>query len=154
MSVSRAPWPATRMRRMRRDDFSRRLMREHTLTVDDLIYPVFVLEGSNQTEAVPSMPGVERKSIDLLVEEARELAELGIPAMALFPVTPADVKTLDGREAWNPDGLAQRAVRAIKAAVPEMGVITDGALDPFTTHGQDGIIDAVSYTHLTLPTKA
>ena len=145
MSVSRAPWPATRMRRMRRDDSSRRLMREHTLTVDDLIYPVFVLEGSNQTEAVPSMPGVERKSIDLLVEEARELAELGIPAMALFPVTPADVKTLDGREAWNPDGLAQRAVRAIKAAVPEMGVITDGALDPFTTHGQDGIIDDSGY---------
>ncbi len=145
MSVSRAPWPATRMRRMRRDDFSRRLMREHTLTVDDLIYPVFVLEGSNQTEAVPSMPGVERKSIDLLVEEARELAELGIPAMALFPVTPADVKTLDGREAWNPDGLAQRAVRAIQAAVPEMGVITDGSLDPFTTHGQDGIIDDNGY---------
>jgi porphobilinogen synthase len=145
MSVSRAPWPATRMRRMRRDDFSRRLMREHTLTVDDLIYPVFVLEGSNQTEAVPSMPGVERKSIDLLVEEARELAELGVPAMALFPVTPADVKTLDGREAWNPDGLAQRAVRAIKAAVPEIGVITDGALDPFTTHGQDGIIDDNGY---------
>jgi len=130
---------------MRRDDFSRRLMREHTLTVDDLIYPVFVLEGSNQTEAVPSMPGVERKSIDLLVEEARELASLGVPAMALFPVTPADVKTLDGREAWNPDGLAQRAVRAIKAAVPEMGVITDGALDPFTTHGQDGIIDDNGY---------
>ena len=145
MSVTRAPWPATRMRRMRRDDFSRRLMREHTLTVDDLIYPVFVLEGSNQTEAVPSMPGVERKSIDLLVEEARELAELGVPAMALFPVTPADVKTLDGREAWNPEGLAQRAVRAIKAAVPEMGVITDGALDPFTTHGQDGIIDDNGY---------
>jgi porphobilinogen synthase len=133
------------MRRMRRDDFSRRLMREHTLTVDDLIYPVFVLEGSNQTEAVPSMPGVERKSIDLLVEEACELAELGVPAMALFPVTPAEVKTLDGREAWNPEGLAQRAVRAIKAAVPEMGVITDGALDPFTTHGQDGIIDDNGY---------
>ncbi|KZY29867.1 delta-aminolevulinic acid dehydratase [Alcanivorax sp. HI0083] len=145
MSVTRAPWPATRMRRMRRDDFSRRLMREHTLTVDDLIYPVFVLEGSNQTEAVPSMPGVERKSIDLLVEETRELAELGVPAMALFPVTPAEVKTLDGREAWNPEGLAQRAVRAIKAAVPEMGVITDGALDPFTTHGQDGIIDDNGY---------
>ncbi len=145
MSVSRAPWPATRMRRMRRDDFSRRLMREHTLTVDDLIYPVFVLEGSNQTEAVPSMPGVERMSIDLLVKEAEELAKLGVPAMALFPVTPSDVKTLDGREAWNPDGLAQRAVRAIKAAVPEMGVITDGALDPFTTHGQDGIIDDNGY---------
>jgi porphobilinogen synthase len=133
------------MRRMRRDDFSRRLMREHTLTVDDLIYPVFVLEGSNQIEAVPSMPGVERKSIDLLVEEARELADLGVPAMALFPVTPGDIKTLDGREAWNPEGLAQRAVRAIKAAVPEMGVITDGALDPFTTHGQDGIIDDNDY---------
>jgi len=133
------------MRRMRRDDFSRRLMREHTLTVDDLIYPVFVLEGSNQIEAVPSMPGVERKSIDLLVEEARELADLGVPAMALFPVTPGDIKTLDGREAWNPEGLAQRAVRAIKAAVPEMGVITDGALDPFTTHGQDGIIDDNGY---------
>ncbi|MEE2869897.1 MAG: porphobilinogen synthase, partial [Pseudomonadota bacterium] len=132
-------------RRMRRDDFSRRLMREHTLTVDDLIYPVFVLEGSNQTEAVPSMPGVERMSIDLLVKEAEELARLGIPAMALFPVTPSDVKTLDGREAWNPEGLAQRAVRAIKAAVPEMGIITDGALDPFTTHGQDGIIDDNGY---------
>ncbi|MDX1804599.1 MAG: porphobilinogen synthase [Alcanivorax sp.] len=145
MSVTRAPWPATRMRRMRRDDFSRRLMREHTLTVDDLIYPVFVLEGESQTEAVPSMPGVERKSIDLLVEEAKEVAALGVPAMALFPVTPADVKTLDGREAWNPEGLAQRAVRAIKAAVPQMGVITDGALDPFTTHGQDGIIDANGY---------
>ncbi len=148
MSVTRASWPATRMRRMRRmrrDDFSRRLMREHTLTVDDLIYPVFVLEGSNQIEAVPSMPGVERKSIDLLVEEARELADLGVPAMALFPVTPGDIKTLDGREAWNPEGLAQRAVRAIKAAVPEMGVITDGALDPFTTHGQDGIIDDNGY---------
>ncbi|WP_062810594.1 porphobilinogen synthase [Alcanivorax sp. NBRC 102028] len=145
MSVTRASWPATRMRRMRRDDFSRRLMREHTLTVDDLIYPVFVLEGSNQIEAVPSMPGVERKSIDLLVEEARELADLGVPAMALFPVTPGDIKTLDGREAWNPEGLAQRAVRAIKAAVPEMGVITDGALDPFTTHGQDGIIDDNDY---------
>ncbi len=145
MSVSRAPWPATRMRRMRRDDFSRRLMRENTLTVDDLIYPVFVLEGSNQTETVPSMPGVERMSIDLLVKEAEELAKLGVPAMALFPVTPSDVKTLDGREAWNPEGLAQRAVRAIKAAVPEMGIITDGALDPFTTHGQDGIIDDNGY---------
>ncbi|MBP22435.1 MAG: porphobilinogen synthase [Alcanivorax sp.] len=145
MSVTRAPWPATRLRRMRRDDFSRRLMRENTLTVDDLIYPVFVLEGKNQTETVASMPGVERMSVDLLVKEAEELARLGVPAMALFPVTPADVKTLDGKEAWNPDGLAQRAVRAIKAAVPEMGVITDGALDPFTTHGQGGIIDDNGY---------
>jgi len=145
MSVTRAPWPATRLRRMRRDDFSRRLMRENTLTVNDLIYPVFVLEGKNQTETVASMPGVERMSVDLLVKEAEELAALGVPAMALFPVTPSDVKTLDGKEAWNPDGLAQRAVRAIKAAVPEMGVITDGALDPFTTHGQDGIIDDNGY---------
>ena len=145
MSVTRAPWPATRLRRMRRDDFSRRLMRENTLTVDDLIYPVFALEGKNQTETVASMPGVERMSVDLLVREAEELARLGVPAMALFPVTPAEVKTLDGQEAWNPDGLAQRAVRAIKAAVPEMGVITDGALDPFTTHGQDGIIDDSGY---------
>ena len=145
MSVPRAPWPAPRLRRMRRDDFSRRLMRENTLTVDDLIYPVFVLEGKNQTETVASMPGVERMSVDLLVKEAEELARLGVPAMALFPVTPAEVKTLDGKEAWNPDGLAQRAVRAIKAAVPEMGVITDGALDPFTTHGQDGIIDDNGY---------
>ena len=145
MSVTRAPWPATRLRRMRRDDFSRRLMRENTLTVDDLIYPVFVLEGKNQTETVASMPGVERMSVDLLVREAEELARLGVPAMALFPVTPAEVKTLDGQEAWNPDGLAQRAVRAIKAAVPEMGVITDGARVPFTTHGQDGIIDDSGY---------
>ena len=145
MSVHRAPWPATRLRRMRRDDFSRRLMQETTLTVNDLIYPVFVLEGDNRTEQVASMPGVERMSIDLLVKEAEQLAKLGVPAMALFPVTPAEVKTLDGGEAWNPEGLAQRAVRAIKAAVPEMGVITDGALDPFTTHGQDGIIDSSGY---------
>ncbi|MCQ6260711.1 porphobilinogen synthase [Alcanivorax sp. MM125-6] len=145
MSYHRAPWPATRMRRMRKDDFSRRLMRENTLTVDDLIYPVFVLDGEQRTEAVPSMPGVERMSIDLLVEEARELAGLGVPAMALFPVTPPEVKSLDAAEAWNPEGLAQRATRAIKAAVPEMGVITDVALDPFTTHGQDGILDDDGY---------
>ncbi|HCE41202.1 porphobilinogen synthase [Alloalcanivorax profundimaris] len=145
MSYHRAPWPATRMRRMRKDDFSRRLMRENTLTVDDLIYPVFVLDGEQRTEAVPSMPGVERMSIDLLVEEARELDGLGVPAMALFPVTPPEVKSLDAAEAWNPEGLAQRATRAIKAAVPEMGVITDVALDPFTTHGQDGILDDDGY---------
>ena len=145
MSYHRAPWPATRMRRMRKDDFSRRLMRENTLTVDDLIYPVFVLDGEQRTEAVPSMPGVERMSIDLLVEEARQLAGLGVPAMALFPVTPPEVKSLDAAEAWNPEGLAQRATRAIKAAVPEMGVITDVALDPFTTHGQDGILDDQGY---------
>ena len=145
MSFNRAPWPASRMRRMRKDDFSRRLMRENTLTVDDLIYPVFVLDGENHTEAVPSMPGVERMTVDLLCEEARQLADLGIPAMALFPVTPVAVKSLDGAEAWNPDGLAQRATRAIKEAVPEMGVITDVALDPFTTHGQDGILDDDGY---------
>ncbi|AJD46830.1 delta-aminolevulinic acid dehydratase [Isoalcanivorax pacificus W11-5] len=130
---------------MRRDDFSRRLMRETVLTPADLISPVFVLEGKQRTEAVASMPGVERLSIDLLVREAEALARLGIPAMALFPVTPQEVKSLDAAEAWNPDGLAQRAVRAIKQAVPEMGVITDVALDPFTTHGQDGITDSNGY---------
>jgi len=130
---------------MRREDFSRRLMRETRLTPDDFIYPVFVLEGSGQREPVPSMPGVERKSIDLLVEEAREIQGLGIPAMALFPVTPPEAKSLDAREAYNPDGLAQRAVRALKDRVPDLGVITDVALDPFTTHGQDGLIDDTGY---------
>ncbi len=133
-------YPARRMRRMRRDDFSRRLMAEHQLTVNDLIYPVFVLEGNNQREAVASMPGVERKSIDLLLEEAQELVDLGIPAIALFPVTPESKKSLMAEEAYNPDGLAQRAVRALKEKFPELGVITDVALDPFTTHGQDGIL--------------
>jgi porphobilinogen synthase len=130
---------------MRADEFSRRLMRESTLSVDDLIYPVFVLEGEGQTEKVASMPGVERMSIDLLVKEARLLASLGVPAMALFPVTPVEVKSELAEEAYSDDGLAQRAVRAIKEAVPEMGVITDVALDPFTTHGQDGIIDGNGY---------
>jgi porphobilinogen synthase len=138
-------YPATRMRRMRRDDFSRRLMRETQLGCDDLIYPVFVLEGEQQREAVPSMPGVERLSIDLLLEEAAEIHGLGIPAMALFPVTPANAKSDDAREAFNPDGLAQRAVRALKHALPDLGIITDVALDPFTTHGQDGLIDASGY---------
>ena len=138
-------YPATRMRRMRRDDFSRRLMRETRLSSDDLIYPVFVLEGEQQREAVPSMPGVERLSIDLLLQEAAEIQALGIPAMALFPVTPASAKSEDAREAYNPDGLAQRAVRALKQAVPGLGVITDVALDPFTTHGQDGLIDDSGY---------
>ncbi|XQW85073.1 porphobilinogen synthase [Thalassotalea piscium] len=133
-------YPARRLRRMRRDDFSRKLMAENQLTVNDLIYPVFVLEGENQRESVSSMPGVERKSIDLLLEEAKELVELGIPAIALFPVTPSDKKSLMAEEAFNPDGLAQRAVRALKAHFPELGVITDVALDPFTTHGQDGIL--------------
>jgi porphobilinogen synthase len=133
------------MRRMRRDDFSRRLMRETTLTAADFIYPVFVMEGSKQRVAVPSMPGVERMTVDELVREAEAVARLGVPAMALFPVTAPEAKSLDGREAWNPEGLAQRAVRALKKAIPELGVITDVALDPFTTHGQDGIIDATGY---------
>ena len=130
---------------MRRDAFSRRLMRETRLAPDDLIYPVFVLDGHGRREIVPSMPGVERKSLDLLVEEAREIAALGIPALALFPVTPPEVKSEDAREAYNPDGLVPRAVRALKQALPELGVITDVALDPFTTHGQDGLIDASGY---------
>ncbi|HHB12242.1 MAG TPA: porphobilinogen synthase [Chromatiales bacterium] len=138
-------YPFTRMRRMRRDDFSRRLMRETVLTPDDLIYPVFVLEGKGEREPVPSMPGIERMSIDLLVEEARQLTRLGVPAMALFPVTPPEAKSENAEEAYNPDGLAQRAVRALKDAVPELGVITDVALDPFTTHGQDGLIDEEGY---------
>ncbi len=138
-------FPFTRMRRMRADEFSRRLMRENALTTDDLIWPVFVLEGEGQTEAVESMPGVERLSIDLLLGRAAECVELGVPAMALFPVTPLEVKTEDAREAYNPDGLAQRAVRALKDRFPELGVITDVALDPFTTHGQDGLIDDSGY---------
>ena len=141
----RGPYPATRMRRMRRDDFSRRLMRETRLTVDDLIYPMFVLAGEGQREAVESMPGIERLSIDLLQEEAAAIHALGVPAIALFPVTPEDKKSEDAREAYNPDGLAQRAVRALKAALPDLGVITDVALDPFTTHGQDGLIDDNGY---------
>jgi porphobilinogen synthase len=133
------------MRRQRRDEFSRRLMREHVLTVDDLILPVFVLDGEGRREAVPSMPGVERLSIDLLLEEAAELVALGIPAVALFPVTPVERKSLDGAEAYNPDGIAQRATRALREHFPELGVITDVALDPFTTHGQDGILDERGY---------
>ncbi len=138
-------YPATRMRRMRRDAFSRRLMRETVLGSADFIYPVFVLEGDGQRETVTSMPGIERLSIDLLLVEAAEINALGIPAIALFPVTPAEKKSEDAREAYNPDGLAQRAVRALKDAIPELGVITDVALDPFTTHGQDGLIDASGY---------
>ncbi len=138
-------FPARRLRRMRSDDFSRRLMAENQLTANDLIYPVFVLEGENQREAIASMPGVERKSIDLLLAEAQELVDLGIPALAIFPVTPLDKKSLMAEEAYNPDGLAQRAVKALKAKFPQLGVITDVALDPFTTHGQDGIIDDNGY---------
>lgn len=142
-NTSNFPW--LRMRRMRRDDFSRRLMREHQLSANDLIYPMFVLEGENQREAVPSMPEVNRLSIDLLLQEAKECVELGIPVIALFPVVGADKKSEDAEEAFNPDGLAQRAVRALKAAHPELGVMTDVALDPFTTHGQDGLIDDTGY---------
>jgi porphobilinogen synthase len=130
---------------MRRDDFSRRMMRETTLTPGDFIYPVFVMEGSKQRVAVPSMPGVDRVTIDELLRDAEAIAKLGVPAIALFPVTAPEAKSLDGREAWNPDGLAQRAVRALKKALPELGVVTDVALDPFTTHGQDGIIDETGY---------
>lgn len=138
-------YPETRMRRMRADDFSRRLMRENTLSTDDLIYPVFVLEGEGQVEDVPSMPGVRRYSIDLLVEKAREWHSLGIPALALFPVTPPSAKSELAEEAYNPQGLVQRTVRALKAALPDLGIMTDVALDPFTTHGQDGIIDDDGY---------
>ena len=141
----RGPWPATRMRRMRRDDFSRRLMRENQLTAADLIAPLFVLDGEQRTEAVDAMPGIERLSIDLLCHEVDTLARLGVPAVALFPVTPPERKSADAAEAWNPEGLVQRAVRAVKQAVPEIGVITDVALDPFTSHGQDGIIDDTGY---------
>ncbi len=138
-------YPFTRKRRMRRDDFSRRLMRESQLSVDDLIYPMFVLEGKGQREAITSMPGVERVSIDQLLIEAKELVSLGVPAVALFPVTPQSAKTDDAKEAYNPDGLAQRAVKALKDAYPQLGVITDVALDPFTSHGQDGLIDKSGY---------
>ncbi len=143
--MMRGAFPDTRMRRMRKDEFSRRLMRENALTTDDLIYPVFVIEGENQTEGVPSMPGVERMTIDILVRTAREISDLGIPLIALFPVVPLEKKSEMGEEAFNPDGLAQRAVAAIKAEVPELGVMTDVALDPFTTHGQDGILDDAGY---------
>ncbi|HEY6986136.1 MAG TPA: porphobilinogen synthase [Rhodanobacteraceae bacterium] len=139
------PYPHTRLRRMRRDAFSRALMRETELAPTDLILPVFVREGHAVHEAVPSMPGVERLSIDVLLQRAAEAQALGIPALALFPVTPAAAKSLDAREAWNPEGLAQRAVRALKQSFPELGVITDVALDPFTTHGQDGLIDDSGY---------
>jgi len=138
-------YPYRRMRRMRRDDFSRRLMRESALSSADLIYPMFILEGEGEREAVPSMPGVERVSIDELLKEAADLVKLGIPAIALFPVTPMGAKSLDAAEAYNPEGLAQRAVRALKQAFPDLGVITDVALDPFTTHGQDGLIDVNGY---------
>ena len=138
---NRGPYPYTRMRRNRATDFSRRLIRETNLSVDDLILPIFVVEGILQSEPIESMPGVNRLSIDLLVLEAKQIAALGIPAVALFPVVSQDLKSSLAEESYNPEGLAQRAVRALKESVPELGVITDVALDPFTVHGQDGIID-------------
>ena len=138
-------FPATRMRRLRAHDFSRRMVREHTVTPNDLIWPVFVLEGDNATEEVKSLPGVIRMTIDRLLPAAEHCLELGIPAIALFPVVGADCKSDDAREAWNPEGLAQRAVTALKQRFPELGVITDVALDPFTSHGQDGLIDERGY---------
>src|SRR5690606_11416945 len=138
-------YPETRPRRMRRDDFSRRLMREHQLTTDDLIYPVFVTEGEQQRAAVGSMPGVERVSLDLLLEVAQDCVNLGIPVMALFPVIDPALKTPDGIEAANPDGLIPRVVRALKARFPELGIMTDVALDPYTSHGQDGVLDDDGY---------
>jgi len=138
-------FPSTRMRRMRAQTFSRRLMRETHLSADNLIWPVFVLEGDDAVEAVSSMPGVERMTIDRLLPAARHCFELGIPAIALFPVVSSECKSEDAREAWNPEGLAQRAVMALKESIPALGVITDVALDPFTTHGQDGLIDDTGY---------
>lgn len=138
-------FPATRMRRMRRDDFSRRLMRESVLTVDDLIYPVFVLEGDGRREAVGSMPGVERQSLDLLLKTAERAVGLGIPALALFPVIDPALKSLGAEEAYNEHGLVPRVVRTLKREFPELGVITDVALDPYTSHGQDGLIDETGY---------
>ncbi|MEE7626024.1 porphobilinogen synthase [Methylobacter sp. Wu8] len=145
MPYNNINFPQTRMRRMRYNDFSRRLMRENRLSVDDLIYPMFVTEGSNQRQTISSMPGVERLSLDLLLEEAHLLYSLGIPAIALFPVTSADKKSEHAAEAYNPDGLIQRSIRALKKAVPELGIITDVALDPFTTHGQDGLVNLDGY---------
>ena len=138
-------FPHTRLRRMRRDEFSRRLMRETHLTVDALIYPIFVVEGTKQRQPVDSMPGVERLSVDELLRDCASLMRLRIPAIALFPVVPPEKKSLDARESWNPNGIAQQAVRAVKKEYPTLGVITDVALDPYTTHGQDGLIDDSGY---------
>jgi len=138
-------YPTVRPRRMRRDAFSRRLMREHTLTKADLIYPVFVCPGQAIREPVPSMPGVNRLSLDLLLQEAEQVVAAGIPMLALFPVIPAALKTPTAEEAWNPDGLTHTTIRALKAAFPELGVMTDVALDPYTSHGQDGLLDAEGY---------
>ena len=138
-------FPVRRMRRLRRDDFSRRMVREHRLSADDFIYPVFVIDGKNRREAVPSMPGVERLTVDGLLEQAARCVELGVPAMALFPVVDNKLRTADAGEAFNPDGLAPRAIRALKDRFPQLGVVTDIALDPYTSHGQDGLIDDSGY---------
>ena len=138
-------FPATRMRRVRAKAFSRRLIKESTLTANDLIYPMFVIDGNNRVEPVESMPGIDRYTIDRLVVELESVARLGIPAVALFPNIEFSLRTLDGAEAWNPDGLIPRAVQAVKQTAPELGVITDAALDPYTTHGQDGIVDDTGY---------
>ncbi len=143
--VLHAPYPSGRPRRLRRDTFTRNLVREHALTPHDLIYPVFVLDGQNRREAVASMPGVERLSLDLLLPVAEQCVQLGIPVMALFPVIDPSLKTEDGREATNPDGLVPRVVRALKQRFPQLGVMTDVALDPFTSHGQDGLLDPTGY---------
>ncbi len=145
MSNAYGKYPSTRPRRMRRDEFSRRLMRENVLTANDLIYPVFVLDGENRVEEVASMPGVRRQSIDVLLRTAGECVRLGIPALALFPVVDQPLKSLDAAEAYNPDGLIPRTIKALKAAFPELGIITDIALDPYTSHGQDGLIDDNGY---------
>ena len=145
MSTPRGPFPTTRMRRLRAKGFSRALVSENKLSAADLIYPVFVLEGSGERETVASMPGIERLSIDLLIEQAKEAVDLGLPAFALFPVVGQEHKSLLAEAAYSPDGLVQRTVAALKDAVPDLGVMTDVALDPYTTHGQDGIIDDSGY---------
>jgi len=145
MAVVSGGFPGTRMRRMRRDDFSRRLMRESVLTADDFIYPVFVLEGEGRVEKIASMPGVERQSLDVLLKTAERAVRLGIPALALFPVVDASLKSLGAEEAFNADGLVPRVIKALKREFPDLGVITDVALDPYTSHGQDGLIDETGY---------
>ncbi|RVU83918.1 porphobilinogen synthase [Leucothrix sargassi] len=145
MSIVKGSFPFSRMRRMRKDEFSRRLMRENVVTANDLILPVFVLDGENQRQSIPSMPGVERLSIDLLLKQVTEAYELGVPAVAIFPVVESDGKSDDAAEAYNPNGLVQRCVSALKQALPELGVITDVALDPYTSHGQDGLMDESGY---------
>ena len=147
-------FPATRMRRVRAQDFSRRLTRETALRLDDLIYPMFVIEGVDAASPVASMPGIARLSVDRLVREAEAVARLGIPAIALFPKVPKEQRSPDGAEAWNPEGLIPRAARAVKAALPELGLITDAALDPYTSHGQDGILDERGYVQNDISVQA